>query len=262
MKRTVSAALALAVACVLGGAPAGSADDKKATTGEEAAKAARSNMQGLWQYESFEEEGKAATARSLRRKTIFFGGNSVMMKDAAELVQAGQFTLDPETPGAVDLKILVGPFRNITMLGIYELKGNTLRVCYDTAGRERPKEFKSTADSGLFVAVYKRAKAADEPDIAGVYDCQGTEMDGNKYTAKVEIRRVGDAYAVSWAKGGGLMAVGVGLRRGNVLSVSFTNKEMGGIAVYTVAKDRTMAGEWTEVGGIGLLRSELLAPKK
>lgn len=262
MRRTIPAVFILGTLVLFGGPRAGTADDKPDPKAEQAMKASLSKLQGLWQFESQEEDGKPVAPRRLQRRTIFFGGNSIMIREGGEVLQAGQLTLDPETPGAIDLKILAGPFRNITMLGIYEQKGNTLRVCYDTAGRERPKEFKTSADSGLMVAVYKREKGADEPDVSGTYDCDGVEMDGNRYTAKVEIQRVGEAYTVTWAKGPGLMAIGVGLRKGNVFSVSFANKGMAGIAVYEITKPGKLEGQWTEVGGIGMVRAETLTLKK
>jgi hypothetical protein len=37
---------------------------------------------------------------------------------------------------------------------IYELKGDTLKICYDAAAR--PKEYSSEPDSHRILAVYKR----------------------------------------------------------------------------------------------------------
>ena len=42
------------------------------------------------------------------------------------------------------------------MLGIYELKGETMRVCFDPAGKERPKHFKPK--EGQFGGVIERVK--------------------------------------------------------------------------------------------------------
>jgi hypothetical protein len=41
---------------------------------------------------------------------------------------------------------------------IYELTDTTLRVCYDLSGKARPKEFKTKADTQLFLVKYKRQK--------------------------------------------------------------------------------------------------------
>ena len=42
--------------------------------------------------------------------------------------------------------------------GIYELDGDTLKVCYAHGKKERPKEFKTAPGSGLALVIYKRIK--------------------------------------------------------------------------------------------------------
>jgi hypothetical protein len=44
------------------------------------------------------------------------------------------------------------------MLGIYEIDGDTLKVCFDPQGKVRPTEFKSAPGSENFVNVHKRVK--------------------------------------------------------------------------------------------------------
>ena len=54
------------------------------------------------------------------------------------------------------------------MLGIYELKNDTLKVCFDPDGSNRPEKFATKDDTAHFVAVYKRVKPAGESiDIVG-----------------------------------------------------------------------------------------------
>jgi uncharacterized protein (TIGR03067 family) len=256
MKRTVSAGLAVSLLFAAGLAPAGQQAKEEAPVSPELAK-----FQGQWAYESVLEDGKEVGKDVLKKRTIFFGGDRVLVKDGDELTQLATQRIDPKTPGTVDLTVVAGPNKGVTMLGIYEFKGNTLRVCFDTQGSYRPMDFKAKGE-GLMVAVYKRDKAAEDPEIVGVYQCEGVELDGNKYSSKVEIQRLGEAYSVRWSKGVAQMHVGVGVRKGNLLSVSFLNKSMAGIVVYQIGKDRKLHGEWTEFGGIGILRTETLTPKE
>jgi hypothetical protein len=154
------------------------------------------------------------------------------------------------------------------MLGIYELKGDTLKLCFDTNRNTRPKEFKTTPKSGFLLAVYQRAKQpqTEGPDLSGVYDCEGMQFDGKKYKAKVEIERLGDAYSVTWAHGLGRAHLGIGIRKGNLLSVCFAARTqegvMTGIAVYEIDKDAKLHGDWTELGGVGIVQTETLTPQK
>jgi hypothetical protein len=44
------------------------------------------------------------------------------------------------------------------ILAIYEIDGDTLKVCYDLGGKNRPTEFKTKEGTALFLATYKREK--------------------------------------------------------------------------------------------------------
>ncbi len=41
---------------------------------------------------------------------------------------------------------------------IYELEGDTLRVCYDLSGKKRPGEFKTAEGTQLYLVTYTRKK--------------------------------------------------------------------------------------------------------
>ena len=59
------------------------------------------------------------------------------------------------------LKGTEGPNKGKTYFCIFELDGDTLRVCYDLTGKNRPAEFKTAKDTLLYLVTYKR-KAPDE----------------------------------------------------------------------------------------------------
>jgi uncharacterized protein (TIGR03067 family) len=248
----------LAAALVLVGSPvAANGEEDEAAVKKELAK-----WQGLWTFESLEKDGKPMPAEKLKNRTIFFGADRYLVRLGGDILQIASQKLYPtETPTALDVKILAGPDKDETMLGIYELKGDTLRVCLDSKGKARPKAFKTTANSGLVLAVYRRARplVQDEPDITGSYLCEGVLLDGNKYKAKVEIQKLGDAYMVRWTRGIAEAHIGVGIRKGNLLSVCFAAGRGGaGIVVYQIDKGPRLVGEWTDLGGIGIVQSETL----
>jgi uncharacterized protein (TIGR03067 family) len=71
----------------------------------------------------------------------------------------GTSKIDPSAkPKTMDITGTDGPNKGKTMLAIYELKGDTLRVCYDVSGKMRPTEFKTAANTQLFLVTYKREK--------------------------------------------------------------------------------------------------------
>ena len=71
----------------------------------------------------------------------------------------GEYKLYPgEKIKAMDIMGREGPNKGKTFLAIYELEGDTLKICYDLAGKIRPKEFKTEAGTRQFLVTYKRDK--------------------------------------------------------------------------------------------------------
>ena len=71
----------------------------------------------------------------------------------------GTYTLDATTkPKRMAITGTAGPNSGKTFPAIYELKGDTLRICYDLSGAKRPTEFKSIAGTRLFLVTYNRNK--------------------------------------------------------------------------------------------------------
>ena len=69
----------------------------------------------------------------------------------------GTYTVDSTTqPKSMTVTGTDGVNRGKTFPAIYELKGDTLRICYDLSGAKRPTEFKSTAGTKLYLVTYNR----------------------------------------------------------------------------------------------------------
>ena len=74
-------------------------------------------------------------------------------------VDQGTIKLNPATkPKEMDITGTEGPNKGKTILAIYQRDGDTLRVCYDLSGKNRPKEFKTKEGTQLFLVTYKREK--------------------------------------------------------------------------------------------------------
>ena len=74
-------------------------------------------------------------------------------------VDKGTVTLDAKAkPKTMDVVGTDGPNKGKTIPAIYELDGETLKVCYDLSGKSRPTEFKTTTGTKLFLVTYKREK--------------------------------------------------------------------------------------------------------
>jgi uncharacterized protein (TIGR03067 family) len=71
----------------------------------------------------------------------------------------GTYTIDSNSkPKSMTITGTEGPNHGKTFPAIYELDGETLRICYDLSGAKRPTEFKSAAGTRLYLVTYHRKK--------------------------------------------------------------------------------------------------------
>jgi uncharacterized protein (TIGR03067 family) len=139
--------------CVLGFTATASWADDKPDVEKELKK-----FQGAWTFESSESGGQKFPADQLKDLVLTFDGAKHTVKNGSALIQAGTQTIDPsKSPKAIDVTLTEGPTKGV-MLGIYEIDGDTLKVCFSMGGKNRPTEFKSPAGSETFFNVHKRAK--------------------------------------------------------------------------------------------------------
>jgi uncharacterized protein (TIGR03067 family) len=118
----------------------------------------KKEMQGTWLPQSAQIAGKPYPQKLLKvtKLTIKDDHYLVTTGDGRD---AGTLKLDAsKTPHTMDINSTEGPNKGRTILTIYELNGDTLRVCYDLSGKARPTEFTSTSDNKWFLMNYKREK--------------------------------------------------------------------------------------------------------
>ena len=115
-------------------------------------------LQGTWLPATAELAGKPFPDEV--RKSI-----KLVVKDdkytvtVGKQVDQGTVKLKPSAkPKEMDITGTEGPNKGKTILAIYERNGDTLRVCYDLSGKNRPKEFKTKEGTQLFLVTYKRQK--------------------------------------------------------------------------------------------------------
>jgi uncharacterized protein (TIGR03067 family) len=129
------------------------------------AKKDQEQLQGTWMMVSREFQGKKATKEELEKLNtkIVVKGDSITVwsKDAGtdEVLSELTFKLDPATkPRSLDFTITNGPTKGQTAVAIYELEGDSLRVCYATGDAKRPTQFAATNDTEWVLLSYKREK--------------------------------------------------------------------------------------------------------
>jgi uncharacterized protein (TIGR03067 family) len=109
-------------------------------------------LEGVWAVDSATMSGAALPLTAFQdAKLSLDAGLYEFQTDRGDYV-----VLPGTTPIAIDIHGRDGPNAGRTILGIYELNGDTLTICYDLSGKDRPKKFVSTAGTQLFLVRYKR----------------------------------------------------------------------------------------------------------
>jgi uncharacterized protein (TIGR03067 family) len=156
MRRTLATtAFTLALALLAAGVAA-RADEKQS---REAARKDLDQLQGTWTIVSMEREGEAAATEELEGLTCVYENDLFTLKKNDQPRRLGIITLDASrSPKAINTWDLNGPYTDATVPGIYELKGDTLRLCFSRPGAGRPTEFSTKSGGGLLLVVYKKAR--------------------------------------------------------------------------------------------------------
>ena len=124
-------------------------------------------IQGIWLPVKAELGGNAMSDDALKAITLKLGDGVYEVTVVGEpkghtTIDKGQCKIDETTtPKSLDIKGTDGPNNGKTFPCIFDLDGETLRVCYDLSGKKRPTEFKSPSGTAIYLVTYRR-KTADE----------------------------------------------------------------------------------------------------
>ena len=147
------ALLVVAVAAFVVGAGVLTAGDE-----DEAIKKDRKQMAGTWRVISYEKDGKKAPADQLEktRSILSDDGKATVQRDGKTIAE-GNIKIDPtKKPKQSEATYTEGELKGKTVLGIYEVDGDSMKICFSLPGKDRPTEFSSKPGSGHVLIVYKR----------------------------------------------------------------------------------------------------------
>lgn len=113
-------------------------------------------LQGKWSPISAELGGTKLSEEQLKAIQLTLEGEKYTVK-IGDISDLGTIEIDPsKTPRTMDIIGTEGPNKGKTIPAIYEVSGDTLKVCYSLDGKDRPTEFKAGAATKVFLVVYKR----------------------------------------------------------------------------------------------------------
>lgn len=117
-------------------------------------------LQGNWVAVAYELHGRPVSDEMVQRLAM----RLTIRKNTWTLHRRDRdfpmtFRINPTArPKTVDLTIGYGRYQGKSVLAIYELAGDTLKICQAPVGRERPTAFASKISPPIQVMVFQRQK--------------------------------------------------------------------------------------------------------
>jgi uncharacterized protein (TIGR03067 family) len=144
----------VAVIVLVAGLAAAARADEPAS---ETAKKAMDAMQGTWAVLSLSSNGEDVPPETIATWQRIVKDTHVVWKDRGDTLLETDIKIDPsKLPMTLDSTIASGDAKGQTMLAIYELADDVLRVCFAPPGEPRPTAFGAASGSGLLMFTAKR----------------------------------------------------------------------------------------------------------
>jgi uncharacterized protein (TIGR03067 family) len=119
-------------------------------------------LQGEWQMVSGVANGFAIPEEMTRNFKRVCKDDELTVTNGDQLIMRAKITLDPtKTPKTIDFKVIDGPTKGKTQLGIYELTGDQLKSCFAAPDDPRPTDFDSKSGQERTSTVWKRKPAKE-----------------------------------------------------------------------------------------------------
>ena len=125
------------------------------------AQAAPDSLDGEWQVKSVEANGMKAPEDNIKGMKLILKGDTFKYLMGEKVVLEGTFKAD-QKKGTLDAEGKDPQGQVVKTIGIMDLKGDTMRVCFVKEGEQRPKEFSAKEGSNSSLITYQRVKTRDK----------------------------------------------------------------------------------------------------
>lgn len=130
-----------------------------ADSGRDLATKERKRLEGTWTITSVVRNDNPLPEDKLKDAKFVFQGERFAQQLGDKTLAKGTFRLDPgKKPQTIDLTMSEGEEKGKTILGIYELEDDVLKICGAGPGGERPTEFAAKDGSGHTLITCQRMK--------------------------------------------------------------------------------------------------------
>jgi uncharacterized protein (TIGR03067 family) len=113
-------------------------------------------LQGSWSVVTLETDGTKIEEKSLKGAKIIVDGDNFTTVGMGQTYK-GKIKIDGSAkPKALDMMFTEGTVKGTTSFAIYDLDGDTWKLCLTVTSADRPKEFATKAGSGHALETLKR----------------------------------------------------------------------------------------------------------
>jgi uncharacterized protein (TIGR03067 family) len=117
-------------------------------------------VQGTWAVAELQMEGQTISGGMLANARVEITGSRFSSLGMGTVYEGTVSLDDSANPHQLNMKFDAGPEKGNTNLGIYELIGDTWKICLSTRGEVRPTEFSAPAGSGFVFETLTRSESA------------------------------------------------------------------------------------------------------
>jgi uncharacterized protein (TIGR03067 family) len=115
-------------------------------------------FEATWRFVAIEVAGQKIPEKAFEKDTLVLKGKRFASFVGGKMVH-GDFKIDPlAKPKTIDIIFTEGPGKGHSQKGIYELDGDTQKICIAGPDQPRPTEFDTKAESGHIIEILKREK--------------------------------------------------------------------------------------------------------
>jgi uncharacterized protein (TIGR03067 family) len=116
-------------------------------------------LTGDWQPTKMEIDGNALPADDVKEYLVTMSEGKYLAKHGSDVIDEGKAVVNAtKIPKHLDLTASVGDNKDKLRLGIYEIKGDTMKFALAPADKERPTKFESPTGSGIIYIEYTKKK--------------------------------------------------------------------------------------------------------
>jgi len=116
------------------------------------------SLNGVWKAEKGEISGRKLPAGLVAKMKLTLRNGGYQFESITLADEGTYATNTSKAPHWIDITSAKGPNKGKVTAGVYELQGDTLRICYQLEGIVRPAGFATNPENAQLTLTYKRVK--------------------------------------------------------------------------------------------------------